>query len=425
MFAQVFRGITETIEKHRRELHDLERQVMNSNNPEENQGALERLGIPVQTTPPEQILIAGKAKSIRFRVSRPHGYSYGDVESYQFDYVIPTLEWYAETLHQRDLAVHKLGELIDKLEVDLLNTKAQLDNNDFNVAIGAAVEDSEKDPEMEALLIRVDSLQAQLNEAQAALEDAHHSPVITSEDEESYTREEVEGFLAAAVEDAEKAKDTYYAQLLVEKDNEFAARLEQTKTLARQEAAQEVPTGYSEEEVHAAIEAAVNNAVAEAVPAAVAEAEKAKDFQYNGLLEAQAVALSETSSRVSEAEARANEAEARAATAENAAPTGYSHEEMEEAVAAAVAAKESEILAQLPEVKSIDQIAELTNEGDLKLRAENKTLKKSVGELNDYCKQLEVYIASLEGTPAEVTPASQAPSPANGRSLPKLRPEDL
>lgn len=90
---------------------------MNSYNPEENQGALERLGIPVQTTPPEQVLIAGKAKSIRFRVSRPHGYSYGDVESYQFDYVIPTLEWYANTLHQRDLAVHKLGELVDKLEV--------------------------------------------------------------------------------------------------------------------------------------------------------------------------------------------------------------------------------------------------------------------------------------------------------------------
>lgn len=384
---------------------------MNSYNPEENQGALERLGIPVQTTPPEQVLIAGKAKSIRFRVSRPHGYSYGDVESYQFDYVIPTLEWYANTLHQRDLAVHKLGELVDKLEVDLLNAKAQLDNKDYNDALGVIVDDSEKDAEMAALMARERALTAQLAEAQAALENAQNSPISSPDGEESYTREEVEGFLQTAVEDAAKQKDSEYAQILVQKDEEFANHLEQIKEQTRQEALQAAPTGYSEEEVREAVEDAVQSAVEQAV----AQAESAKDAQYGALLEAQGVSLAEAIER--------------ATAAENAAPTGYSQEEVEQAVASAVAAavatKEAEILAQIPEAKSIDQIAELTNEGDLKLRAENKTLRKSLDDLTAYTKQLEAYSASLEGNPVVETATPATGGTVNGRALPKLRPEDL
>jgi hypothetical protein len=383
---------------------------MNSYNPEENQGALERLGIPVQTTPPEQVLIAGKAKSIRFRVSRPHGYSYGDVESYQFDYVIPTLEWYANTLHQRDLAVHKLGELVDKLEVDLLNAKAQLDNKDYNDALGVIVDDSEKDAEMAALMARERALTAQLAEAQAALENAQNSPISSPDGEESYTREEVEGFLQTAVEDAAKQKDSEYAQILVQKDEEYANALEQIKEQTRQEALQAAPTGYSEEEVREAVEDAVQSAVEQAV----AQAESAKDAQYGALLEAQGVSL--------------KEAIERATAAEKSVPTGYSQEEVEQAVASAVAAavatKEAEILAQIPEAKSIDQIAELTNEGDLKLRAENKTLRKSLDDLTAYTKQLEEYSASLEGTTVE-TPVPTTGGTVNGRALPKLRPEDL
>lgn len=384
----------------------LERQVMNSYHPEENQGALERLGIPVQTTPPEQVLIAGKAKSIRFRVSRPHGYSYGDVESYQFDYVIPTLEWYANTLHQRDLAVHKLGELVDKLEVDLLNAKAQLDNKDYNEAIGLAVETSEQDGEMEALLLRVESLQNQLAQAHSDLQNAQNGMISSPDGEESYTREEVEGFLQTAVEDAAKQKDEEYAALLVQKDEEFANHIEHIKEQARQEAIQTAPTGYSEDEVQAAVE----NAVQTAVEKAVTEAEAAKDAQYGALLEAQMASLAEAITR--------------ADNAEKAASTGYSQEEMEQAVASALAAKEAEILARIPEAKTIDQIAELTNEGDLKLRAENKTLKKSVDELNKYSKQLEEYIETLEGKEI-VTPTPAVDNMSNGRTLPKLRPEDL
>lgn len=392
----------------------LERQVMNSYNPDENQGALERLGIPVQTTPPEQVLIAGKAKSIRFRVSRPHGYSYGDVESYQFDYVIPTLEWYADTLHQRDLAVHKLGEMVDKLEVDLLNAKAQLDNKDYNEAIGLAVETSEQDEEMEALLATVESLKAQLNEANQALLHAQNSPISSPDGEETYTREEVENFLTAAVEDASKQKDAEYAQLLVQKDEEFANHLEHIKEQTRQEALQSTPVGYTDEEVQRTVEEAVQSAVEQAVAQAVAQAEAAKDEHYGLLLETQNASLADAIER--------------ATAAENATPTGYSQEEVEQAianaVANAVAAKEAEILSRIPEAKSIDQIAELTNEGDLKLRAENKTLKKSVDDLNKYSQELEEYIATIEGKAAK-NPAPAAGNLGNGRALPKLRPEDL
>lgn len=438
---------------------------MNSYNPDENQGALERLGIPVQTTPPEQVLTTGKAKSIRFRVSRPHGYSYGDVESYQFDFVIPTLEWYAETLHQRDLAIHKLGELVDKLEVDLLNVKAQLDNKDYNDALGLAVETSESDEETEALLLKVADLQNQLAAAMKAMEEMRHAGVDSPDGEESYTREQVEGFLASAVEDANNARDTHYANILAEKDSQFAAMMEQVKEQARQEAASANPEGYSEEEVHAAIEDAVNKAVTDAVQKAVAEAERSKDSQYNALVSSHAAALLDAEARITEseskaksnlsradkaeqkantaeeraanAEKKANEAEERAANAEaqveeaenraakaETTTTGYSQEELENAIAQAVATKEAEILSQIPDAQPIDQIAELTNEGDLKLRAENKTLKRTVEELDNYSKELEKYIATLEGTTIEA-PAAAHGNNSHGRPLPELRADDL
>lgn len=366
---------------------------MNSYNPEDNQGALERLGIPVQTTPPEQVLTAGKAKSIRFRVSRPQGYAYGDVESYQFDYVIPTLEWYAQTLHQRDLAIHKLGELIDRTEVDLLNAKAQLDNKDYNEAIGLAVESSERDEEVERLLELVEALKAQLADAHAQLENAHQAP-ITTPDGEVYTREEVEGFLAAAVEDANRAKDEEYAAILAQREQEAIAKIETARQEGRNEGSS---TGYSEEDVQHAIQNAVT------------EIEHEKDQHYQLL-------LSQKDSELESAERRVQEAI-------SAQPTGYTQEELEEAIAAAVTAKESELLEQMENNQApTDQIAELTNEGDLKLKAEVKTLRKSLKELDEYCKQMEDYVAVLEGkAPKE----NETPESIHGRPLPKLRADDL
>lgn len=403
---------------------------MNSYNPEDNQGALERLGIPVQTTPPEQVLTSGKAKSIRFRISRPQGYAFGDVESYLFDYVIPTLDWYASTLHQRDLAIHALGELIDKTEVDLMNVKAQLDNKDYNEAIGIAVEDNERDAEMEILLEKVESLQAQLAHAHSALAQAQQAPISSPDGEEVYTRAEVEGFLASAVEDANTAKDAEYASIIVTKDEEYNTLVQQYQIAT----SENVPSGYSEEELR--------NAIQQAVAEAVAETERAKDMQYQSVLQGHEDALREAEQRAAESEQRAIELEqrameseqqaanfqekaeqaVRAAEAASSQSVGYTQDELEQAIENAVAAKEAEMLAQMPEDKPLDRIAELTDEGDLKYKAELKTLKASFAELNIYCKELEQHIQTLEGTTVSPEPV---PEPTTGRPLPKLRPEDL
>lgn len=383
---------------------------MNSYNPEDNQGALERLGIPVQTTPPEQVLTSGKAKSIRFRVSRPQGYAYGDVESYLFDYVIPTLDWYATTLHQRDLAIHALGELIDKTEVDLMNVRAQLDNKDYNEAIGLAVEDNERDAEMELLLEKVENLQIQLAEANGALAQAQQAPITSPDGEEVYTRAEVEGFLATAVEDANTAKDEAYASLISTKDEEYNTLVQQYQAFTSENAS----SGYSEDDLR--------NAIQQAVSDAVAETEQAKDLQYQTVLKGHEDALRDAEQRAAEADQRAVEADQRAMEAMNSQPAGYTQDELEQAIESAVSHKEAEMLAQRPEEKPLDRIAELTvDEDEVKYKAEVKALRASVAKLNDYCKQLEGHIRTLEGGPSP-EPDSEL---ATGRPLPKLRPEDL
>lgn len=406
---------------------------MNSYQPaDENLGVLERKGIAVQTTPPEHILTAGKAKSIRFRVSRPHGYAYGDVESYQYDYVIPTLEWYAQTLHQRDLEVHALGEEMDRLEIDLANTKAQLDNKDYNEAVGLAVEEYEKDSEAEVLLIKLDSLQAQLDEANRLLEAAHATGYSNPEGTETYTREEVESFL----QEAYNSKDAEYAGILVEKDNEYTILLDQSRREAAADKEQAVRTAVANAEAakdqqYALLMQAQENAAQanvgytqEELDNAIASAvESARGYTQEELDNAIASAVENARGYTQEELDRAV-----ASAAEQA--TGYTQEEMENAIAAAVAAKEEEILARIPEASSIDEISELTNEGDMKYRAENKTLKKSLEELDTYCKQLESYIAEKEGTPVAQSQQTGGTSPLDtpmndGRALPKLRPEDL
>lgn len=156
----------------------------------QQQGALERLGIPVETTPPEEVLTSGQARSIRFRVSRPAGYAFGDVESFIFEMLQPTLEWYGKALHQRDLEVHKLGEELDRVEVDNLNLKAQLDNKELNEAFGEAVDSSERDEEVDALVRRVKTLEE---------ENARLQTASTGTAAGMYTQEQVDAYVRSAV----------------------------------------------------------------------------------------------------------------------------------------------------------------------------------------------------------------------------------
>jgi hypothetical protein len=416
-------------------------------NYEQQQGALERLGIPVQTTPPEEIMTSGQARSVRFRVSRPQGYAFGDIESFIFERVQPTLDYYADVLHQRDLAVHKLGEVIDTLEVNVMNLQAQLDNKQYNEAIGLAVDEVEKDDETDVLIGRIHQLEEELKAVQRDQATVASAPVQSPEGE-YYSREEVEGFIATAVAEAEAAKEAeiasrgYYTSEEVEKiladasQNAGVYTQEQADALIA-EAVSNIPVApavsddtYTHEEVEEFIATAVAEAEAakEAEKAAaVAAVEAAKTAEKNAAVaEVEATKTAEKNKAVAAVEAATASAvaaaEQKARTEAEAAHTGYTEEELTAAVAEAVQEAEQRILNSLPEdSKPLDEIDELTNEGDLKLRAEVKTLSSAVAQQDAYIKDLENYVAQIEGRPQ----AEAVPESATGRPLPQIRPEDL
>jgi hypothetical protein len=366
---------------------------------EQQQGALERLSIPVETIPPENVMTAGQAHSVRFRVSSPSGYAYGDVESFLFDHIQPTLEWYADALHARDLAIHKLGELVDQLEVDQLNLSAQLDNKQLTDTLNMAVDEADKEDETDALLGRIRELEGQLSAARAQL-DLYAAGGVTTPEGEFFTREEVEGYIEAAVVEAVAQREQEFA------DAGYYTQAEVQEMLAQQSAA--APAGFSQEQVDVmladALAAAMLNAPAEDtfsrdevesfIASAVAEAEAKKDEEFSGVL----------------AEQTANQA-----------PAGVPQDEVERLISAAVTAKEAEIMNNLPEPVVQDEIEQLTDEGDLKLRAEVKTLRTALREMTTYAEDMEKYVAELDGSNVVAAPVVTQ----SGRPLPKLTLEDL
>lgn len=359
---------------------------------EQQQGALERLGIPVETIPPENVLTSGQARSIRFRVSRPQGYAYGDVESFIFEYLLPTLEWYANALHQRDLAVHKLGELADILEVNNMNLQAQLDNKEYNEALGIAIEEDEKSSDIDILIARIKELEAQIASGGAP------------EEGEYYSREEVEQYIAAA-EEAAAANAT--AAATAGYQQQLSAAVAEAVAAKEAELSQQQPEGYyTAEQVQTILEENAGYS-AEQVTQIVEDARA--DLINSGQYFTQADVDKAVAAAVSNVEST---------------QTGYSEEEVAAQIAAAVEAKEAEILASLPEdVKPKDPLDEITDEGDLPLRAQVKTLNEAVAQFEVYTRQLEEYIAHLEGgTPEKVDDTPRTP---DGRPLPRIRPEDL
>ncbi len=385
-------------------------------NYEQQQGALERLGIPVETIPPETILTSGQARSIRFRVSQPRGYAFGDVESFIFEYLLPTLEWYANALHQRDLAVHKLGEMIDILEVDQLNLKAQLDNKQYNEALSDAIAEDEAGDDVDYLLERIKTLEDQLRNGEAP-------------EGEFYSREEVEQYIATAEEEAVAATAADYQTRMAEAVASAVAAKE-----AELRNQQPDLTGYyTAEELSAAV--AAKEAEIQAQQPDLAEYYTAdqveKILQENaGYSEEQMAQLVEEAkasvltSGTYYTEDELSKAVAAATANVPASVSGYTEEELQQHVSQAVAEKEAEILASLPaNVTPVDPMDEITDEGDLSLRAEVKTLRDAVKKFEVYTEELETYIAQIEGVEPDLV--DDTPRTPDGRPLPKIRPEDL
>lgn len=387
------------------------------NSYEQEQGALERLGIPVETTPPDGVMTSGQARSVRFRIGRPQGYAFGDVESFIFDHIQPTLDWYANALHQRDLAVHRLGELVDKLEVDLQNANAQLDNKQYNEALGVAVDMAETDDETDVLLARIKELERALAAAQQNQSDAVNAP-IQAPDGEYYPREEVEGFIAAAVAEAEARKEA-----------EIAERGYYTQEQVEQILAEAAPAGtvYSQDELDASIAEAEARGRAAAQPTEdVYNHGQVEEFIATAVAEAEAAKDAEKAEALQQLSAEKDKEKATAIAQAEQSSTGYSQEELDTAVERAKAETEAAVLASIPEESQpVDPVDELTDEGDLKYRAENKTLRAAVDQWKTYAQELEAYVAQLDGSAAEQTQETTEINAATGRPLPKIRPEDL
>lgn len=356
----------------------------------QGQGSLERLGIPLETLPGEGVITPGSAKSLRFRVSRPEGYAYADVESFIFEILIPSLDWYAQTLHARDLAIHKLGEELDKAEVDIINLKAQIENADLNNSLGMSVANNDADQEVSRLIGRITTLEAELDAARQGI-------VSTPSDIESYSREEVEGYINEAVEQAraeEKARNI--TALAAARQGTFSqADIDAAVAAALASAPEPEETVslegfYTYEEVQQYIDEAVLTARAE-------EQQVAKQNGYT-----------------------AEDLEAAVASAEADARKGlYTQADVEAAV--------TEALANVPQPPVVDPdeelISTLTDEpDDMRFRAESAALREKYDEMLKYVEELEAYIAQIQGVEPESTRA-QEETPKN--NLPPITAEDL
>jgi len=151
---------------------------MSNENPEQ-QGSLERLGIQLETLPTEGVLTPGTVKSARFRISKPSGYAVKDVEDFIFDIVQPTLAWYSEALHKRDLDVFTLGEELDKAEVDLVNLRYQVQALEYGSKVQEGVALNQEDKEVSDLLERFQELQQQ-----------HEATLTQIEQLQTYTKQQ-------------------------------------------------------------------------------------------------------------------------------------------------------------------------------------------------------------------------------------------
>lgn len=126
------------------------------------QGSLERLGVAIETEIPEEILKPSVIRALRFRQQAKLGYYTKDVEAFVQEKALTSVEWYIQRLHARDLDVHRLGEELDRLEIDMMNVRAQFEMAAASAPIAAAIAQAEQDPEVEAIVARARQDQADL-----------------------------------------------------------------------------------------------------------------------------------------------------------------------------------------------------------------------------------------------------------------------
>ena len=87
---------------------------------------LAQLKIPVEAPVDESVQTSGELSAVRFRISKPKGYLFEDVDK-AFAVAVETLKELEKALNGRDLDIHKLATHIDHLDTELQNQKYQLE----------------------------------------------------------------------------------------------------------------------------------------------------------------------------------------------------------------------------------------------------------------------------------------------------------
>lgn len=169
-------------------------------------GSLERMGIAVETKIDEAILTPSMAKAIRFRVSKPSGYSFQEVDDFVTNIVTPSIDWLLQTIYQRDSVVHALGRTLDQAETDNLNLKGQLTFAEYNSQIKKGIEQNSDDKEVTALMNRLVAAEAELAEYKSGSTQPSEEP----------------SDISPSVEENEELKK--YAESVVEQYNELSER---------------------------------------------------------------------------------------------------------------------------------------------------------------------------------------------------------
>lgn len=171
------------------------------------EGSLERLGVQVETEIDPNVLTTGGAKAIRFRGSKPSGYSFQEVDDFVNNIVVPSIDWYSQTLYQRDKVVHTLGRALDQAETDIKNLKSQLQFVSYNSQIKEGIDLNKDDKEVAGLMQR-------LTEAEAELKQLKENPTAAAQqtggDSENLERiAELETYIDAVSKQYQTLVDQY------------------------------------------------------------------------------------------------------------------------------------------------------------------------------------------------------------------------
>jgi hypothetical protein len=128
---------------------------MNDRTTSSPEGSLERLGIPVEVPIDENVLLPSKAKAVTFRISRPAGYAFSEVDDYVQNIVNPSIEWLVHTIATRNRDVHALGEQLDLADVDIKNLQGQIQYLQYNSTLAEGINRNTDDKEAAALMEKI------------------------------------------------------------------------------------------------------------------------------------------------------------------------------------------------------------------------------------------------------------------------------